>query len=329
MKYPIGLVVGKFCPLHKGHEFLIATALQYCDHVVILSYTSNTFENCSEDNRREWLKALQEQHRLTIKVFENTECPLDESPEHVHRYFCSNYISNELNIQVQAVFTSEEYGPGFAEYLGKFQGNQVVHCMVDLHRNNCPISGTRLRENFDPKFVSDIVRSSFVPKILFIGAESTGKTTLVNIISDKYGIPKVMEYGRQLYDEKNGILVYDDMLAIAKEQIRLEDEQTELCLCDTSALTTSYYSQEWFGYVSKELQDLVKESYTRYNKIFVCAPDFPMIQDGTRQNEDFRSDEHRFLVRTLFENKVKVILLFGSLDKRIQIIEKELGLSVL
>ena len=35
-KYPKGLVIGKFMPFHKGHEYLINFAKEYCDHLFVI-----------------------------------------------------------------------------------------------------------------------------------------------------------------------------------------------------------------------------------------------------------------------------------------------------
>src|SRR4026209_2477568 len=52
-----GLVVGKFCPLHRGHEYLIGEALSACEEVVIVSYTKPEFERCLPPARERWLAA--------------------------------------------------------------------------------------------------------------------------------------------------------------------------------------------------------------------------------------------------------------------------------
>ena len=41
-----GLVVGKFCPLHLGHELLIRRAQTECEELVVLSYTKPGFAGC-------------------------------------------------------------------------------------------------------------------------------------------------------------------------------------------------------------------------------------------------------------------------------------------
>ncbi|MCL2346548.1 MAG: adenylyltransferase/cytidyltransferase family protein, partial [Desulfobulbus sp.] len=52
-----GLVVGKFCPLHLGHEFLIGRAKALCDELIVLSYTEPGFDGYDSSRRENWLKA--------------------------------------------------------------------------------------------------------------------------------------------------------------------------------------------------------------------------------------------------------------------------------
>ena len=53
-----GLVVGKFSPLHAGHQALIEFARVRCDRLVILSYSKPELPGCPADRRAEWLEAL-------------------------------------------------------------------------------------------------------------------------------------------------------------------------------------------------------------------------------------------------------------------------------
>ena len=46
MTFRAGLIVGKFCPLHKGHELLIKTAIAACESVVVISYAKPSYTRC-------------------------------------------------------------------------------------------------------------------------------------------------------------------------------------------------------------------------------------------------------------------------------------------
>lgn len=347
MKYVTGLVVGKFCPLHRGHELVILQALKHCRKVVVLSYTSEDYENCTMKNRELWLKNFAEREgvvdRLSINVVYPWANLLDSSPEFAHRSFCAEYLLKMLETTVQAVFTSEVYGDGFARHLSEYfslelnQEINVDHVLVDFSRTAVPVSGTMLREalkeedyDLTDRFVSNYVSAFFAKKILFLGGESTGKSTIVKELAHRFHSDFVPEFGRELYDLRNGKLMYEDFEYIAKTQLQREHDvatnfgTTSFLFCDTSPLTTAFYSQEWMGRISVGLEKMVNESFTRYEKVYICAPDFPMVQDGTRQDETFRMKGHKFFIDTLTSEGTPFTILTGSLEERVEKVTQDL-----
>lgn len=348
-KYVTGLVVGKFCPLHNGHLSVIKRAFELCERVVILSYTSEKFPGCEGFRRKEWLEYAVESltddpSRAIICVLDDIVIIEDDDPEDEHRYFCANYLLNELDTTVQAVFTSEDYGQGFADYLSEYFTRNldesfvvVDHVMVDKSREIWPISGTQARRALVAKhrppmldlFLPWYVKKDFVRKILFLGAESSGKTTLVKALGDDRGLNTALEFGRYLFDKRGGKLQYEDMVYIGKSQIEIEKYRSqslglnEYLYCDTSPLTTAFYSKEMFGRVSRELGKLVCDTEDSYYKIFLCAPDFSMVQDGTRRDEAFRQRGHAYYMREL--DGFDYTVLRGSLQERIVQVRKELS----
>lgn len=338
-KYVTGLVVGKFCPLHKGHEYVIETALKYCETVIVLSYTSMDMRGYESHIRKLWFDTLKVDHqRLKVHILDHlvNSNIKDDSPAENHRNFCANYLLNSLDTTVQAVFTSEDYGDGFANYLTNYFSTQlstsiiVQHVLVDKERSTFNVSGTELRNAIkmgNHKLQLEMMRtevySTFIKKILFLGGESTGKTTIVNTLSDYYKVKPVLEFGRFMYDKRNGNLQYEDMLYIAESQIALENENALLLhvnqylFCDTSPLTTMFYCLEMFGCVPTKLIDIVWDCDYRYDKIYLCAPDFPMVQDGTRKDEKFRQKGHEFYINHLECIGIEYTLLTGNLEQKI------------
>lgn len=339
-KFVTGLVVGKFCPLHDGHLKVIETAADQCENLIILSYTSGNYPGCGAKKREEWLEQATKYLKctnVTIDVLDRKAMILgifDDSSEYVHRQFCAEHLLKALDTTVDAVFTSEDYGQGFAEHLSEYFSSMFIypvtvkHVMVDKERVEYPISGTQLRESvmYMDRFVPYYVRKDFVRKVLFLGAESTGKTTLVQALGDEKHT--ALEFGRFLFNKREGKLRYEDMTRIGNGQLEVEAYKAanlrmdEFLYCDTSPLTTQFYSQEWFGRTSAKLVHAVWDSEDSYYKIFLCAPDFPMVQDGTRQDETFRSKGHRYYLEQL-RNK-KYTLLSGSLEERIAKVKEEL-----
>lgn len=136
-----GLVVGKFCPLHRGHEHVINTALSMCHNVMIISYTSQDL-GFDHVMRERWLTSRFP--TAAVILIPPELAPMDEADDSVHRSFCGGVCARE-GFLVDAVFTSESYGPGFAESLSKQLNRHVTHVSVDPLREKFPISGTVLR----------------------------------------------------------------------------------------------------------------------------------------------------------------------------------------
>ncbi len=329
-KFRNGLIVGKFSPLHKGHEFLINRALGECETLYIFSYYTPEFPGCESHRREHWLKALfptakifvidddYVQRRFNISLPERGATDLEE------RRFVGFLWLNLVNEPLDAVFTSESYGDGYAAEMSRYFANHtnfpvVHHISVDMERTRIPISGTKLRDDIhnQKEYLSPMVYASFVKRICFLGGESSGKSTITELAANEFKTKFVAEYGRTLSEEKGNQLVFEDLLRIAKTHIAQEEtlaaEADRYLFVDTTPLTTLLYSRHLFGKADPELVWL---SYRRYDRVFLCAPDFPFVQDGWREDGGFRERQHEWYLQTLAERNVKFKLLTGSLDER-------------
>lgn len=314
-----GLVVGKFCPLHRGHMFVIATALAACDEVVVISYTKPEFDGCGPAVRAAWLAALFPTVRALV-VEDAALMPDNAAPDAVHRAFTGWLCVSQLGTTVDAVFTSESYGDGLAAALAGYFGSPVTHVSVDQARKIVPISGTAVRA--DPhanrRFLDPRVYASFVGRVCILGGESSGKTTFARALAQRLETVWAPEYGREFWEKKNGALAYADMLHIGRTQVAREETLAQQAyrwlIGDTSPLVTAFYSDAMFGAVAPELAVLAQRAY---DVTFLCAPDFPFVQDGTRRDAAFRQRQFRWYARTLDARGVPYTLLHGSLEDRL------------
>lgn len=153
-----GLVVGKFAPYHKGHQYLLSEASKRCDNLIILSYAKPDFGF----PMRERYEAIRKDFPLAHCIFAETdssaspdqdsvdalylEMPYNNDSAYIHRAFCADMLLDELpNLKLDYVFSSEDYGDGFAEYLSFRMQTQVKHVMIDKYRKNFPVSATKIR----------------------------------------------------------------------------------------------------------------------------------------------------------------------------------------
>jgi HTH-type transcriptional repressor of NAD biosynthesis genes len=339
-----GLVVGKFAPLHRGHELLIRRAFDECEGVVIISYCKPEFPGCDAERRRHWLSELFPAARILMPTDANLssrqsgghgfrEVPANDADEKTHRRFCGFLCTDFLGITVEAVFTSENYGDGFAGDLTRFfrerdqNAPAVQHVLVDRERRNVPASGTKLRNDVhgNRAWLSPLVYASFVRRICLLGGESSGKSLLTESLARELKTQHVHEYGRDLWEAKNGRLAFDDLLHIALGQVAMEEQAVERAnrylFCDTSPLTTLFYSRHLFGRAEPELERLANRSY---DLVVLCAPDFPFVQDGTRQDDSFRAHQHEWYLRELADRGIPFLLVEGSLQRRMATIVDKL-----
>ncbi len=329
-------MVGKFSPLHKGHEYLIETASQACDELVVISYSRPEFPSCSVGIRDKWLKRVTSEARVlcvdasTIELWRkesawSLKMPLNSDSDEAHRKFTYRLLIEKLKLDIDAVYTSEDYGEGFAQYLSHPEtgfGSTIEHVCVDIDRLKVPVSGTSIRQaqSVSADQVSKAVFKDFqVQKVCFLGGESTGKSTLSEMLAKEFGEPFADEYGRTLWEQNNGVLTPDDLIRICKVQTRKEDEAQadaeKYIFCDTSPLTTLCYSEALF----KERPDVIEAFSERpYHHVFLCAPDFPLIQDGTRQDEEFRQWQHHWYLEELKRREIPYTRLFGGIDQRLE-----------
>lgn len=313
-RFETGLVVGKFSPLHEGHRLVIDAAVEACERVVVLSYSNPEFPRCEAARRERWLRALYPSVAVHV-VAEGV--PRNDASDLEHRLFVARFCERT---PPDAVFTSEEYGPGFAAELARFFSREVAHVAVDPARSRVAISGTALRA--DPhslrRYLPGVVYADFVETVCFLGAESTGKSTLAGALARRVGTTFVDEYGRTLWEQKSGRLEFDDLLAIARTHVAREDEQrtraVRFLFVDTTPLTTLFYSLAMFGRADAELHALADR---RYDHVYLCMPDFPLVQDGTRSDETFRREQHQWYLRELARRGVRWTPLEGPLEARV------------
>ncbi len=272
----LGLVIGKFLPPHAGHSYLIDTACAGADRVTVI-VCAKPDDVVPATVRADWLRAL---HPGTTVVV----CP-DDIPDESGAWAARTVAL--LGRAPDVVFTSEAYGPRYAALMG------ARHVAVDPQRRRYPVSGTAVRA--DPwgqaRYLAPPVRAWFVRRVVVVGAESTGTTTLAQDLAAHYGCPWVPEYGRA-YTEGRVDIAWrtGDFTHIATRQLADEDAAAlhsgQLLICDTDALATSIWHERYLGVPSPEVRALA--AGRRYALYLLTADDIPFVQDGTRDGEHLR-----------------------------------------
>ncbi len=179
--------------------------------------------------------------------------------------------------------------------------------------------------------MSDVkAASAFVHRVVLLGGESSGKSTLAAALAARYETLWVHEYGRELWEQQKGIMSEADLLIIGHEQIRREDEASHTAnrylFCDTSPLTTAGYSLWMFGHIDPQLAQLADRTY---DAVLLCKPDFPFVQDGLRREESFRDEQHAWYLDQISRFECPVLEVGGSLSQRISTVASWLAVTAL
>ncbi len=159
-----------------------------------------------------------------------------------------------------------------------------------------------------------------IHKIVFTGPESCGKTTLVNLLSQKLNLPYVPEMARPFINSLNRKYEYDDLLSIAmlqmSEEERIKSMNPPLLICDTDLLTVKIWCDDKFQRCEPWL------SHATIHRIptiyFLCAPDFPWQPDPQREDPNRREHLYNVYKEHMIQYKVRFVELKGNIEQRMQ-----------
>jgi nicotinamide riboside kinase len=162
-----------------------------------------------------------------------------------------------------------------------------------------------------------------VARVVFVGAESTGKSTLSEYLARAYGTVSVPEIGRFIWEEKGGRLNADDYVEIAVKHRAAEDaamaQARRWLFVDTNALTTLLLGVEFHQVGSPAPGELLRcadECKARYAHTFVCADDIPYEEQDARENEAWRGRIQQLVLKDLEARGISYTIVRGSVEER-------------
>jgi HTH-type transcriptional repressor of NAD biosynthesis genes len=348
-----GLIIGKFYPPHLGHLSLIERAAREVDHLVILVMATQ-IETIPLDQRIAWMTSATE-HLASVTVLGI----LDDAPVHydsdiawiAHHEVTMAALRREGIHAVDVIFSSESYGTELAKRMG------AEHVLDDPERRRIPMSGTAARENLAERWSQLVAaaRLDLATRIVVIGAESTGTTTLAEALRNHYrtrpgfeSIADVDEYGRRFTYElherasaeadasgspRPGVddLVWlpEHFAHIAHEQTRLEQAAAldcSLVIADTDAFATSLWEGRYVGEHSTQSIEAATTALPRRDLYLITDHvDVSFEQDGWRDGEHIRAEMTKWVIDGLTARGLPWILLRGPhhtrLDYSIEVID--------
>lgn len=305
-----GLIIGKFLPPHRGHQYLVDFARHYVDSLSVIVCSLDS-EPISGKLRYQWMKEL----FPNVRIYHHSKkIPQDPSEHPDFWSMWKKSIQKLLPEGADYLFASEQYGWKLAEVL------DMQYIPVDHKRSLIPISGTLIRE--DPmkywNFIPHTVRPYFIKKVCIFGPESTGKSTLTMKLAKHYNTVYANEYARDLLDFKDGKCDYEDIERIAMGHFASEEalakQANQVLFSDTDVITTVLWSNVLFKKCQQWIEDLSwKRNYDLYLLLDI---DVPWVKDNQRYLPNQRKWFKNLCVDALEKRNKNYRLINGNFEIR-------------
>jgi HTH-type transcriptional repressor of NAD biosynthesis genes len=339
MTFQHALVLGKFYPPHLGHHHLVRTAAAASARTTVAVLASSV-ESIPLGARVSWLAEVHKDDPGVLVIGDIDEHPTDLESDAVwaaHIGVFRSVLSRRAILDgdpssaaVDAVFTSEEYGEELAARLG------AKHVLVDLSRSAHAVSGTAVRADTRGRWadLAAPTRAGLAARVVVVGAESTGTTTLSRTLADHYRTEWVPEYGRVRTEEKlaalsamtPGVTVDDlvwtvgDFVDIAGHQAVAEDAAARtsgpILVCDNDPWAATVWCERYLGRAYPQVASAVGD---RRPALYLLTDhhDVPFEQDGWRDGEHLREWMTGLFEHKLTERGVPWIRLTGGPRNRL------------
>jgi len=137
-------------------------------------------------------------------------------------------------------------------------------------------------------------------KIVIIGPESTGKSSLSEALALRFKTDFVPEYAREYLTRHGTHYRPEDLLTIAHGQLALEDRLTaiaatagsKLLFIDTDMYVMKVWSEFVFGHCDPWILDQIAQR--QYDAYLLCRTDLPWTSDPLREYPDLESRDRLF-----------------------------------
>ncbi len=350
VRFGHGLVVGKFYPPHRGHQYLIEQAASGCGELTVLAMAAGG-ETVSLAGRVAWLRAACAGLPAVTVTGVRCDVPVDFSDQAIWAAQVAVMraaLEQDARPPVDALFSSEAYGDELAARL------DAEHVCVDPARQVMPVSASTIRSDLYGGWdcLTASAQEGLATRVVVVGAESTGTSTVAGLLADHYrrrgGVWArtvcVSEAGREFTETKwqqaraaataGGLpepplqdlkWTAADFDAVAAEQTRRENQAaaagSPLVVCDTDAFATSVWERRYLGGQARGLQPWAKQLLPPRGVYLLTSDDgVPWVDDGMREGDlAVRAAMTGWFAAALTGAGHSWVLLTGSIDTRLDL----------
>jgi HTH-type transcriptional repressor of NAD biosynthesis genes len=314
-----GLLVGKFYPPHAGHHAAIRAAAQQCEELTVLAMAA-TVETVPLADRTSWLRAEHRDDPSVRIAGIRCDAPLDITDL---RVWTAQLAAMRAALRaagapsaVDGVFCGDSYG-------GELARRFDARC-VPIERS--ALSSTAVRRDLTARWpdLAPATRAGLTTRVVVVGAESSGTTTLTQSLSGHYGAPAVLEYGREYSALKRDLTWnHDDFDVIGAEQTRREQAAAHrggpVLFCDTDAFATAIWERRYLGSSARTGQPWTQVP-PRAVYLLTDHSDVPWEDDGTREgNLEIRAAMTDWFADALTAAGHSWVLITGDRDERLDL----------
>jgi len=151
-----------------------------------------------------------------------------------------------------------------------------------------------------------MLKEKSLQKIVVLGPESTGKSTLCEALAKHYDAVDCKEYAREYLNQHGTKYNFENLLTIAKGQLRLEDQAIEKALQQLQEKeknklfidTDMYVMKVWSEYVFNNCHPYILEQINnrQYDFYLLCNIDLPWTSDEMREYPDEKPRQELFSI---------------------------------
>ena len=157
-----------------------------------------------------------------------------------------------------------------------------------------------------------------IKKVVVIGPESTGKSTLCKQLAEHYNSLCCPEFAREYLLQYGTTYTFDDLATIAKGQLKLEEEyeqkninhqlystfntQHPTLFHDTDMIVMKVWCEYVFGKCHQFILDEIEKR--KYDLYLLCNIDLPWVKDSLREYPDEKPRQELFSIyKNILENQ--------------------------
>jgi NadR type nicotinamide-nucleotide adenylyltransferase len=166
-----------------------------------------------------------------------------------------------------------------------------------------------------------------IKKIVIIGPESTGKSSLCAALSQHYESIWCPEYAREYLLSNGTNYTREDLLTIAKGQIQLEEDLLRQVngvgkLMPYFIDTDMYVMKVWNEFVFQQCHKLILDQivHRQYDAYLLCKPDIPWVKDELREDPDesIRIQLYHYYKDAMIHQSLPWVEISGDYQQRLE-----------